>query len=146
MSTLINQSPCGSVALPREGIRANTAADFEALARYGRCLRSAAMFAAARRLAGHLRRGVRAVLEIVREQLRQRRAIADLSRLDDHLLADIGVRREDIPRLVNELARRTRADSGGGTAKRSMRAVAVTRRKSAGDCAANDYDCRARAA
>ena len=34
---------------------------------------------------------------------RRRLAVADLSRLDDRQLADIGIRREQIPRIVREI-------------------------------------------
>jgi len=54
--------------------------------------------------AGGLLRGaagvVGAALRRVATALRQRRAIAELSQLDDRLLADVGVRREDIVGLV----------------------------------------------
>lgn len=42
---------------------------------------------------------------VARARLR-RAAFADLSRLSDHLLADIGIRREEIPELVEEMLRR----------------------------------------
>lgn len=146
MNTVTNQSPCGAVALPPEGALPTSGAALEALARRGRCLRSAAMFDAARALAGLLRRGLRALLQgLYRQQIR-RKAIAELSRLDDRLLADIGMRREDIPLVVDGQANRSGAEKTIAAAAGGLHQPAVTRTRACAAVAVNDDDCRPKAA
>lgn len=146
MITMINQSPCGAVALPPEGALPASGAALEALARRGRCLRSAAMFDAARTLAVLLRRGLRSLLQGFYGQQSRRQAIAELSRLDDRLLADIGMRREDIPLVVDGWAKRSGTEKTTAAAAGGLRQPAVMRTRACTAGAVNDDDCRPEAA
>lgn len=145
MNTWTNQSPCGALVLPFNG-KLPTGAELSALERRGRCLRSAAMFTAARTLAGFLGRSLRGLRRGLSRRLAQRRAIAQLSRLDDRLLADIGMRREDIPRVVDSLARRS--DDRGAETVRSNPSAGLALAPTHADAkrAANDDHCPSRAA
>ena len=146
MNVVTNQSPCGTVLLPADGALPASGAALEALARHGRCLRSAAMFDGARTLAGRLRRGLRPLLQgLYRQQIR-RRSIAELSRLDARLLADIGLRREDIPLVVDGWAKRSGTETTVAAAAGGLRQPAATQLRACTAGAVNDDDCRPEAA
>ena len=68
-----------------------------------------------------------------RAALRKRRTIAELSRLDDHALADIGIDRTQIPMIAQGLI------APGGEAPRRIVPVAPCRPEHRGD-AANDME------
>ena len=60
---------------------------------------------------GNLRRMLfiqRNVIEPMQRRRRRRAAVADLERLSDQLLADIGISRAEIPRVVDGLVSRDR--------------------------------------
>lgn len=140
MNTWTNQSSCGAIELPR-GTLPTSATVMDALIRRGHCLRSQAIVAASRTGYRSLTRGLGRLAAGWRRFNARRAAIAELNRLDDRLLADIGVRREQIPLVVDGLA----------LPKRDHQSLRDTRIKAARtvgiDCgpAVNDADCRAAA-
>ena len=141
MNIQSGQSPCGELLLPREGTVPLSGATLEALARRGRCLQGQAIVEAA----GAAWARVRAALDALRHYRQRRAAIAELSRLDDRLLADIGIHREQIPLMVDGMLARAAPGPDGQQTISRRAPVATTRTR---DCAepVNDEDCRSLAA
>ncbi len=141
MKTWTNQSPCGAIELPR-GTLPTSGAVMEALIRRGHCLRAQALFDAAKTSYRALSRGLERVAAGWRRFNAHRKAIADLNRLDDRLLADIGIRREQIPLVVDGL-------DVPGRGHQPQPDTRIEPARTGGlDCgpAVNDEDCRAAAA
>lgn len=154
MNTHRNQSPCGDISLLLTGGLPTSGAALEALARRGRCLRSAALFEAAKAVAASVRSGIGSAARALWQRRQRRAAIAELSRLDDRLLADIGIERGQIPSVVEGMLEAQSAAGAGShranrlSAQGQTHAQAVASIPSVVDCgpAINDDDCRPLAA
>lgn len=141
MNTYINQSPCGDISLPFTGGVPVSGATLDALARRGRCLRSAAMLSAGRAVSA----AFKSVYDALRARYRRQQAIAELSRLNDVLLADIGIARADIPLVIDGLISKERPQPLDTVSKISISSTSKVLRSPCPD-AINDDDCRRLAA
>jgi len=140
MNSQINQSPYGDISLPFDGTVPTSGAALEALARRARYLRSAAILDATRAFASVLKAGLRSVAQGLHRHHVRRKAIAELSRLDSRLLADIGIRREQIPIVVDGLAKHARDVEAHAAADSRLPKLAITRARDCGP-GINDDDC-----
>jgi len=107
----------------------------------GRYLRSEALYRGIGVAIGTLRRGYQTLREGLHRHNAQRAAIAELSRMNKHMLADIGIRREQIPMVVEGMLER-RASSAK-TPPQTVEEVAASTVTGV-DCgcgAANDEHC-----
>lgn len=106
------QSPTRASAADAELAPRLSRAMLEHYARRAHRLRSAAMGRALKGAAAALAGGFAAIFQAVKQYRDRRKAISELSRLEERTLKDIGIERSQIPLIVEQLLQQRKADGG----------------------------------
>lgn len=108
------QSPRDALPAAFKATAGPTKAELEYYRRRAHCLRSAALKRVFRGAGAAVGRGFRALVRGLSAAHERRRAAAELNRLDNRTLRDIGIDRSQIPFIVEQLMARRRADGDPG--------------------------------